>query len=203
MELFAVDVDQNGTVDPILFTYQKDLEGSFKSYPLQFWKNLIQQSPYLRQKFNRFKSFSKATQEEFLKDEVFQGAEVLEVNQEHTVFVENLGRGQFQVRPLEDKAQWGPVNSILIDSTSIDQETQVFMVGNDLGGNPFEGNQDAFSGLLLTMAKEGFDYKEFPTLGFENLGYATDLKKIKVKGGELILVAQNNGKLKAFKRESP
>jgi len=26
---------------------------------------------------------------------------------------------------------------------------------------------------------------------------------IKVKEGELILVAQNNGKLKAFKRESP
>ena len=66
MELFVVDVDQNGTVDPILFTYQKDLGGSFKSYPLQFWKNLIQQSPYFRQKFNRFKSFSKATQEEFL-----------------------------------------------------------------------------------------------------------------------------------------
>jgi hypothetical protein len=203
MELFAVDVDQNGTVDPILFTYQKDVEGTFKSYPLQFWKNLIQQSPYFRQKFNRFKSFSKATQEEFLKDEVFQGAQVLEVNQERTVFVENLRGGQFQVRPLEDKAQWGPVNSILIDSTSIDQETQVFMVGNDLGGNPFEGNQDAFSGLLLTMAKEGFEYKEFPTLGFENLGYATDVKKIKVKGGALILVAQNNGKLKAFKRKSP
>ena len=77
------------------------------------------------------------------------------------------------------------------------------MIGNDLGGNPFEGNQDAFSGLLLTMAKEGFEHKEFPTLGFENLGYATDVKKIKVKGGALILVAQNNGKLKAFKRKSP
>ena len=203
MELFAVDVDQNGTIDPILFTYQKDVEGIFKSYPLQFWKNLIQQSPYFRQKFDRFKSFSKATQEEFLKDEVFQGAQVLEVNQEHTVFVENLGGGQFRVIPLEEKAQWGPVNSILIDSTSIDQKTQVFMVGNDLGGNPFEGNQDAFSGLLLTMAKEGFEYNEFPTLGFENLGYATDVKKIKVKRGALILVAQNNGKLKAFKRKSP
>ena len=53
------------------------------------------------------------------------------------------------------------------------------------------------------MAKEGFEHKEFPTLGFENLGYATDVKKIKVKGGALILVAQNNGKLKAFKRKSP
>ncbi len=55
----------------------------------------------------------------------------------------------------------------------------------------------------MTIAKEGFDYEELPTLGFENLGYVTDAKKIKVKEGELILVAQNNGKLKAFKRESP
>ena len=51
------------------------------------------------------------------------------------------------------------------------------------------------------MAKEGFEYKEFPTLGFENLGYATEVKKIKVKGGALILVAQNNNQLIVFKRE--
>lgn len=69
------------------------------------------------------------------------------------------------------------------------------------GGNSFEGNQDAFSGLLLTIAKEGFNYEEFPTLGFEKLGHATDVKKIKVKGEELILVAQNNNQLIVFKRE--
>lgn len=49
------------------------------------------------------------------------------------------------------------------------------------------------------MPKEGFNYEEFPTLGFEKLGHATDVKKIKVK--ELILVAQNNNQLIVFKRE--
>ena len=196
-----MDVDKNGTVDPILFTYQKNTEGTYKSYPFQFWKNLIQQSPYFRQKFDNFKSFSKATQEVFLEDEVFQKSLVLEVNQDQSVYLENLEGGQFKVTPLSDKAQWGPINSILIDSNSTNQKTQVFMIGNDLGGNPFEGNQDAFSSLLLTVTNEGF---ESHNLGFGYLGHATDIKKIKLKGGgELILVAQNNGKLKAFRMNDP
>jgi hypothetical protein len=168
-----------------------------------FWKNLIQQSPYFRQKFDNFKSFSKATKDEYLLDEVFQKSSPLQVNQEKSVLIENLGSLQFFVKPLNDKAQWGPVNSILVDSTLV-SKTQVFMIGNDLGGNPFEGNQHAFLGLILTTTGEDFEYIESHTLGMDVLGHATDIEKINLKSGkELIVVVQNNGKLKALIKTDP
>jgi len=168
-----------------------------------FWKNLIQQSPYFRQKFDNFKSFSKATKDEYLLDEVFQKSSPLQVNQEKSVLIENLGSLQFFVKPLNDKAQWGPVNSILVDSTLV-SKTQVFMIGNDLGGNPFEGNQHAFLGLILTTTGEDFEYRESHTLGMDVLGHATDIEKINLKSGkELIVVVQNNGKLKALIKTDP
>jgi hypothetical protein len=203
MELFAVDVDQNGSIDPILFTYQKESDGSYQSYPFQFWKNLIQQSPYFRQKFDNFKSFSKATKDEYLSDEVFQKSLVLEVNQAKSVLIENLGSNQFDIIPLEEELQLAPINSILVESKKGTENPSVFLVGNDFGGNPFEGNQNGLTGILLEINNDDTHtiWKSQAT-GFEVAGHATDIKKIKLKdGGVLFLVAQNNDTIKVFKKD--
>lgn len=49
--LTSKDIDQNGNIDPIIFTSQKNEGGITDVFPIQFWDNLVQQSPLIRKEF--------------------------------------------------------------------------------------------------------------------------------------------------------
>jgi hypothetical protein len=197
LEIIVQDIDDNGVVDPIVFTYQKNEKNKLKQYPYHFWSNLIQQSPYFRQKFSNYSQFSNAKKEDYLKDNNFKGAERLIVNEDKSILIENLGGGRFEYRPLPLMFQLGPVNSMLIDKVN-SSDYRIFFVGNDFGGNPFEGNNNAFNGLVTEIN----DIEEQQYSGFQVDGFGNDVKKINMKNGDkLILVTQNNDKLLVFEEK--
>lgn len=55
--IIAKDIDNNGSIDPLFFCYQKNLKGKEDLYPVQFWGSLIEQSRVFRQKFKSHKDF--------------------------------------------------------------------------------------------------------------------------------------------------
>ena len=77
-------------------------------------------------------------------------------------------------------------------------------MGNDFGGPPFEGNYDAFQGVVL-------DWNERLKIWNDNVAQYSgfhvykDAKKIDqirlVNGKKLILVAQNKERLLAFQKK--
>lgn len=202
LNLISKDIDDNGSIDPIIFTYQKNKNGEMESYPIQFWKNLIDQSPFFRQKFNSYEDFSNATINDYKEDKAFEGAKILSVNQDKSMIIENLGNDEFKAIPLPQEAQLAPLNCIFVKENDF-SKTQLFLTGNDMGGNPFEGNHDGFRGLILESQKnQEFSIIQANDSGFNIPGNAKDIVKIKLKNGdELIIVAQNQDRLLVFKKD--
>ena len=200
LELIALDIDKNGSIDPLIFTFQENTRGKMESYPIQFWNNLNQQSPFFRQRFKTFKEFSQSTKNDFLEDSVFDSAEIFTVNQDKSIMLENLGDNKFKVIPFNSDVQLAPINDVLVDQNK--QIKKIFMIGNDTGGSPFEGNKEALRGLILEAKINSPDFKlQKNSEGFEVSGNAKAINSIKLSNGiELILVTQNQDKLLVFEK---
>ena len=202
LELIAIDIDKNGSIDPLIFTFQESTEGEMESYPIQFWNNLNQQSPFFRKRFNTFREFSQSTKNDFLSDTIFDTAKTYTVNQDKSIMLENLGNNKFNVIPLNSEVQLAPINDVLVDQKGQINET-IFMIGNDYGGSPFEGNKEALRGLILETKINTSDLEIHKnSKGFEVAGNAKAINSIKLSNGvELILVTQNQDQLLVFEKK--
>jgi len=196
------DLDNNGSIDPIFFNYQKNKLSEWDIYPTQFWDNLIQQSPYFRQEFSSYKEFSDANLRFYREKKIVTQDSILQVKNDGSLWVENIGNGDFKIGTLPKSVQLGPVNDFLTIEEKGKQK--VLIVGNDFGGPPFEGNYDAFQGVVL-------DWNERLKIWNDNVAQYSgfhvykDAKKIDqirlVNGKKLILVAQNKERLLAFQKK--
>ncbi|MGB5553641.1 MAG: VCBS repeat-containing protein, partial [Flavobacteriaceae bacterium] len=200
VSLIAKDFDGNGSVDPIMFTYQKDIDGSVKAYPRNFWSELSKQSPLFRSKYNFYKEYAKATIETLLTQEELKDATVLTANYDRSIYAENLGNGQFKISELPLRAQFGPVNAFAITDYDHDGKKDVLLIGNDFGNEIFVGRYDALNGLLMKGQGNGdFEVQETVKSGFLVPGDAKSMAMIKsASNKDLILVTQNRGELLIF-----
>ena len=198
MYISTKDVDKNGSVDPLIFNSQQNSKGELDIYPIQFWDNLTQQSPMFRQEFNSYHSFSKANFEYYKEKGFIDNDSILIAKHSESKWIENLGEGNYKLNSLPDLLQLGPINDFLIFGAG--NKRKVFVVGNDFGGAPFEGNTDALQGTILYL-DENEDEKVVSAQdsGFNVFGDAREIKSVRLKNGKiLILVAQNQNKLLAF-----
>ncbi|MDC3367577.1 VCBS repeat-containing protein [Flavobacteriaceae bacterium] len=195
------DVDGNGSVDPLIFTSQKNNKGEWEQYPAQFWDNLTQQSPYFRQEFTSYHNFSKANIEYYRTKGFITKEQTLKAKLDASQWVENLGSGQFKMTALPEALQLGPINDFL--SLNEDGENTVFVVGNDFGGPPFEGNFDGFQGMLLNWDKSNNEwyFTDAQSSGFHVFKDAKELGIITLSNNKkLILVTQNQDQLLVFEK---
>ena len=198
MYISTKDVDKNGSVDPLIFNSQQNSKGELDIYPIQFWDNLTQQSPMFRQEFNSYHSFSKANFEYYKEKGFIDNDSILIAKHSESKWIENLGEGNYKLNSLPDLLQLGPINDFLIFGSG--NKRKVFVVGNDFGGAPFEGNTDALQGTILHLDEnEGRKVVSAQDSGFNVFGDAREIKSVRLKNGKiLILVAQNQNKLLAF-----
>jgi hypothetical protein len=192
------DIDGNGKVDPLMFCSQKDNNGNWDMYPTQFWDNLTQQSPVFRQEFNSYSAFSNANLSYYKEQNIIDEDSLLSAKFDASMWAENMGEGKFRFSNLPEEMQWGPINDFL--SAEIEGEKVVFVVGNDLGGPPFEGDSDAFQGGIMNL-DQSIKFKSAQETGFYAFGDARDLELITLQNGrKLILVSQNQGNLLVFEK---
>ena len=194
------DVDKNGSVDPLIFNTQQNSDGKLDVYPIQFWDNLTQQSPLFRQEFNSYHSFSKANFEYYKQKGFIDSDSILMAKHCESKWIENLGDANFKINNLPDLLQLGPINDFLVLGSG--KNRRIYIVGNDFGGAPFEGNTDALQGSILYWDENGEEkIISAQDSGFHVFGDAREISSIKLKNGKiLILVAQNQNKLLAFEQ---
>ena len=195
------DLDKNGSVDPLMFNSQQNKKGDWDMFPVQFWDNLTQQSPLFRKEFNSYRAFSKANMKYYKEKGFLINDSLLFAKHDTSKWVENLGSGTFKLNTLPDPLQLGPINDFLV--LEKDAGRTVFMIGNDFGGPPFEGNFDAFQGSILQWNNIG-EQKVFNAQdsGFHVFGDAREISSIRMLNGKtLILVTQNQSRLLAFEKQ--
>ena len=190
MQLYYMDVDGNGSVDPVMTQY----EGN-KSVPLLFRDDLIGQVPMMKKKFNDYGLYAKATINEILTPGQLASSPVLKTNAFTTVYLENIGK-TFVKRELPVEAQYSPVYAIAVSDLNNDGNSDLVMAGNNSMNRIYFGRQDANHGIvLLGDGKGNFRYLSQEKSG---LNVSGDVRSI-LSDADGLLFGINNAPVKRYR----
>jgi len=201
MQLFATDIDGNGSIDPVLFYYIKGLDGKKHLFPAISRSQFSEQVPAIKKRFLHYSDYSKATFEEIFKNKTKKEILQLKCDETRSCFFENTGNGKFIKHPLNMEAQFAPVNSIICDDIDNDGFKDLILAGNEYQAEVMNGRYDASYGCFL----RGNSNKSFTSVppaksGFILNGDVKDMTIISMQDGiKIILVAVNNDSLQVFK----
>ena len=201
MDLYASDIDGNGSIDPVFFYYIKDEKGNKKSFPAISRGMLASQVPAIKKQFLLNKDYAKAGVDDIFKGKAKENLLHLSCDETRSCFFENIGNGKFTKHPLPVEAQFAPINAILCDDFDNDGVKDLLLAGNEYQTEVMTGRYDASYGLFL----KGNNKKQFTPVstvksGFFIKGDVKDMAVITIAGNErCVLVAVNNEQLRVFK----
>jgi hypothetical protein len=199
MFIHALDVDNNGSVDPLLSCYFKFSDGSYKLCPVNYWEELSALSPVFRKRFDSYRSFGRATLDSVLTKEEIARSLVMKTNHMESSYIENLGRGKFQLSALPLQTQIAPVFGMTVTDVNDDNFLDVLLIGNDFGNEVAVGNLDALNGMiLLGDGKGGFEVQGNGVNGFNVSGDGKALAQLNDSENQIVIASQNKDSLKVF-----
>jgi len=195
VKIFAKDFDNNGLTDNVITAWR---EGEY--YPVHLRNDLSRQLNYFRERYQEFSEYSARTFDELFSTEDLTDAYQAEAKVFESIYIENLGNGQFKWRVLPMETQFAPVYGMLADDFTGDGNPDVLMVGNNFAFELFTGKQDAFIGLLLQGNGDGhFQPVRVDESGFFVNGDAKGMASlVRQDGSMIILVGQNNDQMAVF-----
>lgn len=200
MTILAKDVDENGSLDAMVFCYMKAEDGTMQPFPMSTKDDMAAQLISIRKRYPTYQSFGRATMDNLWNKKDRENAVALTATDMQTAYIENLGNGMFKAKPMPIEAQAAPVYGMINDDIDGDGNLDILMVGNDYGMEPFSGRHDAFNGVCLKGDGKGnFSAMPLKNTGFFVKGDAKGLAVIHTaKNEELILVTQNQDSLLVF-----
>lgn len=190
VKLFLSDLDNNGTVDPIV-THSID----HKDYTFLGKSDIEKQVPLIKKKFLYYHDFAGKTVNELFGDSLSR--KPLVVNSFSSGIFYNKGQGNFDFRAFPSSMQVSPLFGFAFFSES---HKGILSGGNFSGVMPYEGRYDADYGDVLLAGKgKNLEYISPVSSGFLLKGEVRDIKKIKTAKEIIYAVAFNNQEIKFFK----
>lgn len=199
VSLYVKDFDGNGSTDPLLTYYRQDKEYLYVSKD-----ELASQLPSWKKKFPEYAAYANSTFSQVFSAADLKDAVHLEVNQFASVYIENRGNGELELRKLPVTAQFSPVESILTGDFDQDGQMDAILGNNFYEVQPSIGRFDAGYGVFLDGDGKGnFATPEPGESGLILLGQVRDLKWFRTAfGGRFILAARNNDSIQVFQAVS-
>ena len=194
--IYFKDFDQNGFLDAIMTTFVQGI-----AYPLPLRDQILDQLRMLRKRFTRYSQYANATIENVFTPEELRDAGKLMSYNFNSSFIKNIGNGQFEIHSLPVEAQFAPVYGILAKDMDEDGNLDIVAVGNNFTSDVLSGRYDAGNGLVLQGDGKGnFVNQKIAKTGFYNPGNAKAITKLSSGNKELILISNNNDKVKTFEK---
>ncbi len=196
VSIFVGDIDKNGSLDPILTYYNQGVR-----YPFISRDQLVKQVPSLKRKFLKYENYKNAKLEDILSPEDLTKFIRKEAYTFSSVYLENMGNGQFSILSLPMEAQLFPIFAFCIDDINNDGHSDILASGNFYATQPDFGRYDAGLGLaMLGDGKGKFSSLSHTESGLLIKGEGRDIAILNTsKGGITYLFSRNNDSLKAFK----
>lgn len=197
-EVYSYDFDENGTLDIVLSYYEHG-----ESFPVRGKDCSTQQIPSLSEKFTTYNEFGLSNLGDIYGAKLGDALN-LQAKTFASAYIENLGDGEFDFRPLPNLAQVSSVNNILIKDYDQDGHKDLLISGNLFQSEIETPRNDAGAGLLLKGNGKG----EFVAVPLTRSGFfspydAKDMKAIRLGTREVILVANNRQKLQTWILDIP
>lgn len=151
--LYSMDIDGNGTVDPVLNSFVQN-----QSYPFITMDDINAQAPVLKKKFYDYNTYADATMKEIINPDKLETIKPLQVFEFATVYLENTGKG-FVRKELPVQAQYGPVYAMGVMDANRDGKPDLLLLGNNQYNRIRLTQYDANYGqLFLNDGKGNFSY---------------------------------------------
>jgi hypothetical protein len=188
VKLWVADFDHNGTMDQFL---TRTING--KDMPVFLKREITEQFPALKKDNLKNSDYATKTIQDLFGEQLLKQAIVKTFNYCSSVVALNDGSGQFSVQPLPLMVQLSSVNAIEVADLNSDGKTDLVLGGNLFGFPPQFGRLDASYGhLLFNNGQGGFTWVDNQTSGLKLRGEIKDIKKIKSKNKDGLLITQNN-----------
>jgi len=205
MQLYATDMDGNGSIDPVLFYYIMGKDGKRHSFPAIGRGRFAEQVPAIKKQFLLNEDYAHAGFDEIFKGKAKENILQLFCNETRTCYFENTGNGKFIKHPLPVEAQYSPVNSIVCDDLDKDGFKDLLLAGNEYETEVMTGRYDASYGCFLRGGpQQSFTAVAPAASGFIVNGDVKDMKLLHLaNGSKLLLAAVNNDSLRVFRIGAP
>ena len=157
MQVYAVDLDKNGFVDPLTTAYWNDMEGKMQEYPVNYLDELGSQSPFFRKVFTSYTQFSTTTMDQIMKTDTIPVARKFYVNTTKSYVLWN-DKGNFTWEELPNPLQVAPVRKMLVRDFNEDGTKDIIVTGNDRTYDVSTGYYEANKGIvMLGQGKRSFE----------------------------------------------
>jgi enediyne biosynthesis protein E4 len=161
MNLYAINLDNDGNLDPVLTAFWPDEKGEMKEYTMNYLDELWSQSKYFENKYNGYTAFSKITVPEMLDSKIMKRLEFkLYVNTTESCILWN-NKGTFKMEKLPLALQVSPLKKMIAEDFNSDGYTDVLIGGNDYTYEIGTGNYDAVKGIVLINRRNQQKKDEF------------------------------------------
>jgi hypothetical protein len=159
LNLYAIDLDMNGTIDPLTTAYWHDQNGKMKEYPINYLDELCAQSVFFKRRFKDYTSFSYTGIDDILDETIMKRLELkLHVNTTSSYILWN-DKGNFKWEKLPTPLQVSPIRKMIVQDFNGDNWPDVLVAGNDYTYDVSTGYYDANKGMVLlnngSMLKKG------------------------------------------------
>lgn len=199
LRTYALDIDNNGQLDPITAGYWPDSTGAMKEYPVNYLDELAAQSPFFRKKFTSYTQFSKCTMEEILQGLNVEKSSMPAITTTSSAILWNEGEKGFQWQELPAWTQVAPIKKMISSDVNNDGLQDIIMAGNDHSYDVSTGNFDACRGLvLLNQGNQKFDVIRSGQSGLNLTGQAESMMEFKLNQVSYLFVAINRKSIKTF-----
>ena len=191
VRLYVSDFDDNGTTECVLSHY---MEG--KEYPFYTRDEMTKQLPYLKKRYLSYQKFGEATIKDIFNKEQLDKSEKLIVQEFRHVYVENLGKNKFKVKPLAMATQFSTLNAVISDDFDKDGHLDFIEAGNFYPINVQMGRYDASYGLFMKGDGKG-NFTAIPPYqsGVSIPGETRFLRELKVGSNKFVAAVRNNNTL--------
>lgn len=193
LQMWIDDFDDNGSIEQVVAIYR---EG--RQYPLALRHDLVDQIPFLEEKYPTYESFAGQTIHDVFSQEQLRDAIHLQAVELRSVVGLNDGQGNFRIEALPDEAQLAPMYGIAVSDVTSDGRREILLGGNLYETKPQVGRYDASYGVVLAVDTAGLQTLPFARSGFWVTGPVRRLAVLPFDGGSLLVVARNNDSLKTF-----
>ncbi|MGW9684174.1 VCBS repeat-containing protein [Flagellimonas sp. 2504JD1-5] len=186
IKLYLADFDDNGSTEPVITYYHKNVETPFASKD-----ELVKQMPFLNKNYLSYKDFAAASIQDLFGKSSLENAEKKEIVELESAYFKNDGQGNFTKMALPKMAQASSIYDIGLDDLNDDGYRDLLIVGNNYEISTQLGRLDAFHGLILqNNTNGGFDIAK--NNGFNLFGAVRTLKKITIAGKPSYIAGRNN-----------
>jgi enediyne biosynthesis protein E4 len=197
LRMLIKDIDKNDTEEHIISYNRGD-----DWYPINSKDEMGKQIPsIISKKYTKYNEFAGNTIEDLFGDNELKGATERMVNTFESVYVENKGKGKFEMHFLPALAQVSKVMVLRTEDVDKDGNLDVLLGGNFNGASMYQARYDAFFGLILKGNGKGGFSPMIPTeTGFLQDGDVRDIKIVHTPKGPLYFVTRNSATMQIFKK---